>query len=90
MSTDLSRLTLNVLKVLEDPAAETMNNSDYKSPFSKEGPVLLTSSLVSDTNNNIMMELLHNLKSLLTNTHHSIRNDIIFYHIFMFSKQKFP
>ena len=50
-----------------------MNQADYKSPLSKEGPVLLTSSLLSDTKDDIMMELLQDLKSLLTNTHHSLR-----------------
>ena len=50
-----------------------MNNADYKSPLSKEGPVLLTSSLVSDTKDDIMMELLQDLKSLLINTPHFLR-----------------
>lgn len=69
----------------EDPATETMAQSDYKSPLSKEGPVLLTSSLVSDTKDDIMMELLQDLKSLLS-SHHALRKGFNFsskcFHVF--------
>ena len=62
-----------------------MSNSAYTSPLSKEGPVLLTSSLVSDSKDNIMMELLQQLKSLLTNIHHSIRKGFVLFPLSIFN-----